>query len=103
MRLADEVEAHGDELAELECLDNGKSFALARRVDLKNTVEFLRYIAGWATKIEGTTVDDLRSRDSRRDSEYYRLYARGAGRHRRRDYYLELSADDEQPSKIGPG
>lgn len=69
LRLADEVEAHGDELAELECLDNGKSLALARRVDLKNTVEFLRYIAGWATKIEGTTVDVSFPRP--RDGEYF--------------------------------
>lgn len=69
LRLADEVEAHGDELAELECLDNGKSLVLARRVDLKNTVEFLRYIAGWATKIEGTTVDVSFPRP--RDGEYF--------------------------------
>lgn len=69
LRLADEVEAHGDELAEIECLDNGKSLALARRVDLKNTVEFLRYIAGWATKIEGATVDVSFPRP--RDGEYF--------------------------------
>lgn len=69
LRLADEVEAHGDELAEIECLDNGKSLALARRIDLKNTVEFLRYIAGWATKIEGTTVDVSFPRP--RDGEYF--------------------------------
>lgn len=69
LRLADEVEAHGDELAEIECLDNGKSLALARRVDLKNTVEFLRYVAGWATKIEGATVDVSFPRP--RDGEYF--------------------------------
>jgi phenylacetaldehyde dehydrogenase len=69
LRLADEVEAHGDELAELECLDNGKSLALARRVDLKNTIEFLRYIAGWATKIEGSTVDVSFPRP--RDGDYF--------------------------------
>lgn len=69
LRLADEVEAHGDELAELECLDNGKSLVLARRVDLKNTVEFLRYIAGWATKIEGSTIDVSLPRP--RDGQYF--------------------------------
>ena len=69
LRLADEVEARGDEFAELECLDNGKSLVLARRVDLKNTVEFLRYIAGWATKIEGSTVDVSLPRP--RDGEYF--------------------------------
>ncbi|MEW6642891.1 MAG: aldehyde dehydrogenase family protein [Pseudomonadota bacterium] len=69
LRLADAVEAHGDELAELECLDNGKSLVLARRVDLKNTIEFLRYIAGWATKIEGSTVDVSFPRP--RDGDYF--------------------------------
>ncbi|WP_127599126.1 aldehyde dehydrogenase family protein [Nitratireductor alexandrii] len=69
LRLADEVEAHGDEFAELECLDNGKSLVLARRVDIKNTVEFLRYIAGWATKIEGSTIDVSLPRA--RDGEYF--------------------------------
>lgn len=69
LRLADEVDAHGDELAELESLDNGKSLVLARRVDVKNTVEFLRYIAGWATKIEGTTVNVSFPRP--RDGEYF--------------------------------
>lgn len=69
LRLADEVEANSDELAEIECLDNGKSLALARRVDLKNTIEFLRYIAGWATKIEGSTVDVSFPRP--RDGDYF--------------------------------
>jgi phenylacetaldehyde dehydrogenase len=57
LRLADLVEANADQLAELECLDNGKSVVLAKRVDVRSAVEFLRYIAGWATKIEGSTID----------------------------------------------
>jgi phenylacetaldehyde dehydrogenase len=57
LRLADAVEANSDELADLESLNNGKSAVMARRVDVKGTVDFLRYIAGWATKIEGATVD----------------------------------------------
>jgi phenylacetaldehyde dehydrogenase len=56
-RLADAVEADGDHLAELECLDNGKTVGMARAVDVPCTVEFLRYMAGWATKIEGRTFD----------------------------------------------
>ncbi|MEJ8574456.1 aldehyde dehydrogenase family protein [Microbaculum marinum] len=57
LRLADEVEAQTDVLAELECLDNGKTLAMAKRVDVRGAVEFFRYIAGWATKLEGSTVD----------------------------------------------
>lgn len=57
LRLADEIEANGDLLAELESLNNGKTVGMAKRVDVRGTAEFLRYIAGWATKIEGTTVD----------------------------------------------
>ncbi|MGH7743643.1 MAG: aldehyde dehydrogenase family protein [Candidatus Dormibacteria bacterium] len=56
-RLADAVEADRDHLAELESLDNGKTLAMARTVDIPCTVEFLRYMAGWATKIEGRTLD----------------------------------------------
>lgn len=56
LRLADLVEAHADELAEIESLDNGKSVIMARHVDVALGVDFLRYMAGWATKIEGTTV-----------------------------------------------
>ncbi len=57
LKLADLVEAHAQELAEIESLDNGKSVMLARHVDMAMAVDFLRYMAGWATKIEGTTHD----------------------------------------------
>jgi aldehyde dehydrogenase (NAD+) len=55
-RLADLVEAHGAELAELEALDNGKPVKLARAVDVASAVAHLRYFAGWPTKIEGAVV-----------------------------------------------
>ena len=57
LRLADLVETHAAELAEIETLDNGKPLAMSQRVDVPSAVDFLRYCAGWATKIEGTTVD----------------------------------------------
>ena len=57
LALADKVEANAQELAELESLDNGKSVMLARHVDMAMAVDFLRYMAGWATKIEGATHD----------------------------------------------
>lgn len=51
------VEAHAEELAQLETLSQGKSINLARGLDLNATVEFMRYMSGWATKIEGQTFD----------------------------------------------
>ena len=54
--LADLVEQHGDELAELEALDNGKPLKLAKAVDVRSSVEHLRYFAGWPTKIVGETI-----------------------------------------------
>jgi acyl-CoA reductase-like NAD-dependent aldehyde dehydrogenase len=56
LALADAVEAHADELAELESLDNGKPIKLAKRVDVALAAEHLRYFAGWPTKIEGETL-----------------------------------------------
>jgi phenylacetaldehyde dehydrogenase len=55
-RLADAVEAHADELAQLESLDNGKPVAVARGADVPLAADCLRYYAGWATKIEGETI-----------------------------------------------
>ncbi|WP_430293217.1 aldehyde dehydrogenase family protein [Pseudomonas sp. B1-22] len=57
LRFADLVEKHGEELAQLETLSQGKSINLSRMLDVGATVEFMRYMAGWATKIEGTTMD----------------------------------------------
>jgi len=57
LKLAELVEANAQELAEIETLDNGKPVTLARRVDVTQAADFLRYIAGWATKIEGSTVE----------------------------------------------
>jgi acyl-CoA reductase-like NAD-dependent aldehyde dehydrogenase len=51
--LADAVEAHAEELAQIESLDNGKPVNLAQYVDVRGTVAHLRYFAGWPTKIEG--------------------------------------------------
>jgi phenylacetaldehyde dehydrogenase len=56
-RLADLVEENADELAELESLDNGKTKFIASVVDVPGTRNYLRYMAGWATKIEGSTID----------------------------------------------
>lgn len=57
LRLADLLEANAAEFAELETLDNGKPITLSSRVDVPGSIEYLRYIAGWATKLEGSTID----------------------------------------------
>jgi phenylacetaldehyde dehydrogenase len=54
--LADLIEAHQDELAQLESLDNGKPFHEARDIDVASSAEMFRYYAGWATKIEGNQI-----------------------------------------------
>ena len=51
------VEEHAEELAQLETLSQGKSINMARALDLNATVEFMRYMSGWATKIEGQAFD----------------------------------------------
>lgn len=55
-RLADLIEAHGDELAALETLETGKLLSIARAIDVDAGAEQVRYMAGWATKIEGSTL-----------------------------------------------
>lgn len=56
IRLADLIEAHADEFAELEAIDNGKPRTVAASVDLPAAIEQLRYMAGWASKIGGETT-----------------------------------------------
>ncbi len=55
-RLADLIEEHGDELAQLETLDNGKPITDARNVDVAFSCELLRYMSGWATKLNGESI-----------------------------------------------
>ncbi len=55
-KLADLIEKHAQELAELETIDNGKPINESRYVDVAATVETYRYYAGWCTKLEGETI-----------------------------------------------
>jgi phenylacetaldehyde dehydrogenase len=55
-KLADLLESHMEEFAQLESLDNGKPVGVARVADVPLAVDLLRYMAGWATKIEGNTI-----------------------------------------------
>ena len=55
-RIGDLILEHLDELAQLESLDNGKPFAVARAADVPLAADLFHYMAGWATKIEGNTI-----------------------------------------------
>jgi phenylacetaldehyde dehydrogenase len=55
-RLADLLEQHSDEFAELEALDNGKPVTNARQGDVRGSIEMFRYMAGWATRLNGETI-----------------------------------------------
>ncbi|OYT70232.1 MAG: betaine-aldehyde dehydrogenase [Chloracidobacterium sp. CP2_5A] len=55
-KLADLVERHLEEFAQLETLDNGKPLTISRIADVPLAVDLFRYMAGWATKIEGETI-----------------------------------------------
>jgi len=56
-RIGDLILQHVDELAQLESLDNGKPFAVAQAADVPLAADLFHYMAGWATKIEGNTIN----------------------------------------------
>ena len=53
LKLADLMEQHLEEFAEIESMDNGKPLAVARVADVPLAIDLFRYMAGWATKIMG--------------------------------------------------
>ncbi len=55
-KLADLLEEHLEEFATIETLDNGKPLTVARGADVPLAIDMFRYMAGWATKLEGTTI-----------------------------------------------
>ena len=57
LRLADLIEQNAQRLSEIESIDNGKSLMIARNGDVGSSINFVSYMAGWATKIMGTTLD----------------------------------------------
>jgi len=54
-KIAELIDEHADELAELETLDNGKPLTFARGFDIPAAAETFRYYGGWVTKIYGET------------------------------------------------
>lgn len=55
-KLADLMEKHKDEIAQLETLDNGKPIQETTTADIPLAIEHMRYYAGWATKLVGQTI-----------------------------------------------
>ncbi|MDE2302670.1 MAG: aldehyde dehydrogenase family protein [Sphingomonadales bacterium] len=55
-RLADLIERNADELAVLECLDNGKPWLFTKAVEIEGSIKTFRYFAGWPTKFGGETL-----------------------------------------------
>ena len=56
-RIGDLILEHTDELAQLESLDNGKPFPVAQAADVPLAADLFHYMAGWATKIDGNTIN----------------------------------------------
>src|SRR5262245_14817372 len=56
LALAAAIEAHADELQHLIVVENGKLLSAARR-EVDGCIRFVRYAAGWATKITGETLE----------------------------------------------
>lgn len=54
--LADLLEQNSEEFSQFESLDNGKPLTVARAADIPLAIDMFRYMAGWATKIEGNTI-----------------------------------------------
>ncbi|KAI6034222.1 aldehyde dehydrogenase domain-containing protein [Pisolithus microcarpus] len=56
-KLADLIERDSQVLAEIESLNNGKPVRIARDFDIGDSIQCLRYYAGWADKIVGQTIE----------------------------------------------
>ncbi|HEX4270898.1 MAG TPA: aldehyde dehydrogenase family protein [Rhizomicrobium sp.] len=55
-KIGDLILEHLDELAQLESIDNGKPFSVARVADVPLAADMFHYMSGWATKIEGKHI-----------------------------------------------
>lgn len=55
--LARLMEEHGDELAALETLDNGKTLSNSKNIDLAMAIATIQYYAGWADKLHGQVIE----------------------------------------------
>ena len=55
-RVGDLLTERAEMFGQLESLDNGKSAGIAQIVDTGFAADIFRYCAGWATKIQGSTI-----------------------------------------------
>ncbi|XP_053675989.1 cytosolic 10-formyltetrahydrofolate dehydrogenase [Anopheles nili] len=55
-KLADLMEQHKEELATIESIDSGAVYTLALKTHVGMSIDAWRYYAGWADKIEGSTI-----------------------------------------------
>lgn len=56
LKLADLLERNREELAQIETCQSGKIIQISRAFEVDQAAHFLRYYAGWATKITGETI-----------------------------------------------
>ena len=99
-KIADLLEQNLEEFADLESLDNGKPLTVARVADVPLAVDLLRYMAGWATKIEGNTIP----LSVPTPGAVLRLHAPRADRRGGADHSLELPpADGRVEARPGAG
>lgn len=56
LKLADLIEEHAEELAQLESLDTGHPIRDSRRLDVPRTAACFRYFGGMADKIQGSVI-----------------------------------------------
>lgn len=57
LRLADLLEAAAAEVSQIESVNSGRTLAATKAFDVDLSVDYLRYMAGWATKIHGQTMN----------------------------------------------
>jgi betaine-aldehyde dehydrogenase len=58
LRIADLLEEHGTELAELEARNTGKTLRMARDFDLAGSIDNIRFFAGAARNLEGKAAGE---------------------------------------------
>lgn len=56
-KLGELIYEHFEEFCQIEALDTGKPVAMARAIDVPFTAEMYQYMAGWATKLRGETLN----------------------------------------------
>jgi len=56
LKLAELLETNANEFSQIESVNSGRTLFATRKFDVDLSVDYLRYTAGWCTKIEGRTM-----------------------------------------------